>query len=303
MGRWFVILAVTLFSLPASAQSLFKDNPLLPAPQNQLPYYSVGLLSHSLDYAKLWCAAIPLASDIVLTNAHCLYDRKNKRWMDQKFYFPSTSIQGGQSIKAKSYIIPDEYIDAVTASDDIKRYVFDFGVVVLDGQLDKTSSSTFTMDYTPEYPETESDPDIPPYPIPSPSDAASGNFPPPPRETDDYRMIAGYIDLSDIGVPATLHASFCPVVTYSQRDQYDTKHLLYAYRCSSVAGMSGSPILFKESDNHYKVIGINRGQFEDKSFNDGVVLNYEKFLRIKRWIDNRAAHPERDKSTSFDKNP
>ena len=290
-------------------QLLFNDNPLLKAPTDRLPYRAVGLISTERDQPKIFCTGFPVVSTVILTAAHCLYNQDDNIWRQQLFYFPSALTQKAPPIEAKNYIVPQEFIDSYLprSLDKTRQDVFDFGVIILNRRLDKNIFSAFslTVEYVP--PSSTDLPYATHYPIPSPSAGASGELPDAPKKTDDYRMIVGYSlggtpyndeDLSDM-----IHTTFCRPSSYWQKDNNDKTHYLYAYKCSATGGMSGSPILFKESDRHYKVLGIHIVSNRYHNINSGIHINDETLTRIRYWISHQSANADKDATTTFYDDP
>ena len=141
---------VAFFLSPDTNSHIFDDNPLLKAPYDRLPYYAIGLLSRESDYPDIICTGAPISPTVILTAAHCLYDRQTLKWSDQLYYFPTTAVRdGGEPIKAESYIIPKEYIVSLksTSRDEIKWEVFDFGVIILDRALNDSYASVFSVSH------------------------------------------------------------------------------------------------------------------------------------------------------------
>ena len=306
MGKWIVIFtAVFLFGPNISYTNLvFNDNPLLKAPTDRIPYYAVGFISTQRDQPKPFCTGTPIAPTVILTAAHCLYDLKTSKWNKQLFYY-STLTQRNNPKKAKSYIVPREFVDSLKPDnlDEVKIIAFDFGAIILEQELDKSVSAVFSLAID-RIPSTTIDmPDIPDRPIPSPSEA-SGGLPDFPEESDDYRAIVGYTledprvhndgSLSDI-----LRATFCPIAPYWQKDNGNVSHLFYAYKCSTTGGISGAPILFRETDKNYKIVGIHWGGDRVRRFNEGIHIDSERFVRIRYWLNDGRADPDKDRFTVF----
>ena len=283
-------------------QFTFNDNPLLKVPADRLPYRAVGLISEERGRPIPSCTGTPIAPNVILTNAHCLYNKNDLRWMDQLFYFPSTLTPDQAPIEAASYIVPKKFVDSLKSKnlDEVQINAFDYGVIILQRGLDESVSAIFSLAID-RLPSTTTDiPDIPDRPIPSPSDVL-GRLPNPPKEDDDYRMIVGYspgrLDrYNNESLADMIHATFCPIAPYWQKSNDQVPHFFYAYRCTSTVGMSGSPIFFKENDK-YKVIGIHRGEAKRKNFNDGIHIDFEKSIRIQHWISQQVADPNKDVST------
>ena len=209
--------------------------------------------------------------------------------------------------KSGRYIVPGEFIDGsrLKSLDYVKVSAFDFGVVILDRELDETNSATFSLDYTPTYPVKTNEsqkPVLPVRPIPSSdfhsSDAGAVSGVDFPIENDNYRALVGYPG-SQVNFPPTIRVSFCPLVPYLMKGPDDMRHYFYAYKCSTFGGMSGSPILFRESDKSYKIVGIHSGGPNDDSFNRGIFINYAVYLRVRYWVNNLSPNDDRDMSTDF----
>ena len=65
-----------------------------------------------------------------------------------------------------------------------------------------------------------------------------------------------------------------------------------SYKCSASAGMSGGPIFFKDG-RKYNIVSVISGFANDGSikggrliYNYGTAIDYERFIRIKKWIEN-----------------
>ena len=115
---------------------------------------------------------------------------------------------------------------------------------------------------------------------------------------DNYRMLVGYSEDYEENISEFLRASFCPIVSYWQKDNQRLQQYIYAYKCSTTGGMSGAPILFRENDK-YKIIGIHTAETLGGGYNRGIFINHKKFERIIYWIANQDTDPKNDEITSF----
>ena len=303
MGKWTAALATVLFLGPDTgyAQGVFKDNPLLKTPYDQVPYYAVGLISRGRDYPEKYCTGIPLSPTVILTAAHCLYDWSVGSWGGPLFYYSAVAARdGGASIKAKTYIIPKETAGSFMSNsfDALKARAFDFGVMILERALDESYASVFSVVAKDDSSAVEV-PDIPPLPIPSASSTgAVGGLPDIPGESDAYRTIVGYPVGYEEDRSEMQRVSFCPIVPYWRSDKGNRVRYFYAYRCSTNEGMSGAPIFYREARS-YKTIGIHLAEKEDESFNFGLFIDHDILLRIEYWKNNQVADSEKDVEKSF----
>ena len=255
---------MAVFCLSLDADSIiYKDNPLLEAPYDRVPYYAVGLISQGGDYLDLRCTGIPIAPAVVLTNAYCLYNWREDKWRERRYYFSAVTVRdGGTPIRAKAYIVPKEFVDSgqLRGNDEVKRTAFDFGVMILEEKLDGAYASVFSVVAKDEPSAAAEVPEIPSLPIPSASSTgAAGGLPDLPGESDGYRTIVGYSIAYKEYRSELLRVSLCPTTPYWEEDNEGMKQYFYSYRCSTTEGMSGAPIFYRETDRRYSIIGIVRG--------------------------------------------
>ena len=302
MKKWTMALTIVFFLVPEInyAQLRFAANPLVKAPFDKYPYYAVGLISQSGDYPYLRCTGFPIAPTVILTAAHCLYDWNERKWEGELFYFTATSVLNTNNpIKAKTYILPREFVDSamLPETDIFKGKVFDFGVMILERELDESVSSVFSLVFEDDPQAAVEVPEIPLVSLPS---RGNGNIPF-PMKSDNYRMLVGYsgVDYEREGVSTMLRASLCPIVPYWRRDNQGQKRYAYAHRCSTTGGMSGGPIFYREASNTYRIVSIHHGGYLSDGFNNGIFINYDKFVRIEYWKNNKKAAVGKDVINTF----